>query len=223
MYTKVVSLDLGVVIIVSILGLFISTIGVFDGGINGDKHEDKSNDSSNEVQDGKVRVVTSKAVQCGELNRFLTLEVSNIVIVLNMDLVSSSIFKTIKSTIQLSEVGESRSSHPNHEVLYYVKKSLILTICHVHPLDILPGFGTVDNLGVVVLVGDIGGPSDSGLIQSHIFSEHGGTLVALRALFDMEGIIEGSLRDQTAGDSSVIIGHLFIGSVRKRLLIFFGL
>lgn len=213
MYTKVVSLDLGVVIIVSILGLFISTIGVFDGGINGDKHEDESNDSSNEVQDGKVRVVTSKAVQCGELNRFLTLEVSNIVIVLDMDLVSSSIFKTIKSTVQLSEVGESRSSHPNHEVL----------ICHVHPLDILPGFGTVDNLGVVVLVGDIGGPGDSGLIQSHIFSEHGGTLVALRALFDMEGIIEGSLRDQTAGDSSVIIGHLFIGSVRKRLLIFFGL
>ena len=222
MYTKVVSLDLGVVIIVSILGLFISTIGVFDGGINRDKHEDESNDSSNEVQDGKVRVVTSKAVQCGELDGFLTLEVSNIVIVLDMDLVSSSIFKTIKSTIQLSEVGESRSSHPNHEVLYYVKKSL-LTICHVHPLDILPGFGTVDNLGVVVLVGDIGRPGDSGLIQSHIFSEDGGTLVALRALFDMEGIIEGSLRDQTAGDSSVIIGHLFIGSVRKRLLIFFGL
>jgi len=88
--------------------------------------KEQAEGTNSDVANGQEVVLTSKGISGGQNETLLTLEWSNLVLIINLKLIGTC-FETIwDSTPKFSEVWKTGSSHPYNEVLFF----------HILPLNL---------------------------------------------------------------------------------------
>jgi len=88
--------------------------------------KEQAEGTNSDVANGQEVVLTSKGISGGQNETLLTLEWSNLVLIINLKLIGTC-FETIwDSTPKFSEVWKTSSSHPDNEMLFF----------HILPLNL---------------------------------------------------------------------------------------
>jgi hypothetical protein len=92
-----------------------------------DESEKEAKGAYSDITNGQEIVLSTQGVRCREDKAFLTLERSNLILVVDPKLIASSIKTVWDSTPEFSEVWKACSSHPDDEMLVSF---------HVNPLNL---------------------------------------------------------------------------------------
>lgn len=93
--------------------VILSLSHVCDAENESEKHAKSSNHN---VANRQEVVLATESVRRGQNEIFLSLEWSNLELIINLNLVLSSLEATVNSSPQLAEVWKTSSSHPDDEV-----------------------------------------------------------------------------------------------------------
>jgi len=111
----------------SLIGTTISFLHISNAEY---ESKEQAEGTNSDVANGQEVVLTSKGISGGQNETLLTLEWSNLVLIINLKLVGTC-FETIwDSTPKFSEVWKTGSSHPYNKMLIF----------HILPLNLFSGF-----------------------------------------------------------------------------------
>jgi hypothetical protein len=147
--------------------------------------EDDTEGAHDNIADGEEVVFATECVGGGEDEALLAVEAAHVVVVLDPHRVRPRRQIILHPTIQLPEVGQTSSSHPNNEMF----------ICDINPLRALPVAWHVFELVLFVTV-----PGDAGVIDGDVerlVCRHS-RIVSVVAPVQLERVIEDALRHEAA-------------------------
>lgn len=118
----------------------------------GEEHRETADD---DVGDSQEIILTAEGIACGKHEMLLALEWRNLELIVDLDLIFTSIQASFNFSPQFTEFGKTSCSHPNDEMF----------VSHVYPLDIFPSSAIWRLLHVLVSVLNIRLPSDTILVN----------------------------------------------------------